>query len=198
MKIFREIAEIIFHPNISAQLIHHKVGLDIQFYKLCLRVASLVTKRLNPNLTGRGLFQPPCWSSPNISKSIVTLTNQKDIKASNNFSVEPFIPNLVFLIRPSLQALGKTQIGVFSVSEFLVRSLINNLLYFHNSRTSNGFEPVMKLGSVTKHNKRNTTTSKKIDDDFVSATYGVIVIFRLCRQFEAIRKIDSGRTVYNS
>ena len=33
----------------------------------------------------------------------------------------------------------------------------------------------MKLGPVTKLNKRNKTTSKKIDDDFMSANCDVIV-----------------------
>ena len=35
----------------------------------------------------------------------------------------------------------------------------------------------MKYGPVTKLGKRNTTTSKKIDDDILSAKYDVVVIF---------------------
>ena len=35
----------------------------------------------------------------------------------------------------------------------------------------------MKLGTVTKINKRNTTTSKKYDDDVVLENFDVIVIF---------------------
>ena len=34
----------------------------------------------------------------------------------------------------------------------------------------------MKLGPVNKFDKRNTVTSKKIDDDVMSANFGVIVI----------------------
>ena len=49
----------------------------------------------------------------------------------------------------------------------------------------------MKLRSVTKHDKRNKPTSKKI----MSANYDVIFIFPIYGQFEAIRKPDSGRTV---
>ena len=53
----------------------------------------------------------------------------------------------------------------------------------HNSRTSDGID--MKLGPVTKLDKRNKTTSKKIDID-------VIVIFRIFGQFGAVRRPDSG------
>ena len=53
--------------------------------------------------------------------------------------------------------LGKTQTGVFPISGFLVnQSLIKENC--HNSRTSDD----MKLGPVTKLNKRNKTTSKKL------------------------------------
>ena len=37
----------------------------------------------------------------------------------------------------------------------------------------------MKLEPVTKPNKRNTTTSKKFDDDTVSENYDAIVIFSI-------------------
>ena len=48
----------------------------------------------------------------------------------------------------------------------------------------------MKLVPVTKLDNRNKTTSKKIDDDFMSAICDVIVIFPIYGQFEAIRKPD--------
>ena len=51
----------------------------------------------------------------------------------------------------------------------------------------------MKLGPVTKRDKRNKATSKKIDDDVMSASCDVIVIFPIYGQFGAIRKPDSGR-----
>ena len=35
----------------------------------------------------------------------------------------------------------------------------------------------MKLGPVTKLDKRNIRTSKKIDDDLMLANYGIIIIF---------------------
>ena len=59
--------------------------------------------------------------------------------------------NFVTLTRPSLQILEKTQTEVFSVSGFLVRSLMNKIV---NSRTSNDTD--MKLGPVTKLDKKNT------------------------------------------
>ena len=53
----------------------------------------------------------------------------------------------------------------------------------------------MKLGPVTKLDKRNKTTSTKFDDNVMSANYGVIVIFPIYGQFGAIQKLDSGRIV---
>ena len=53
----------------------------------------------------------------------------------------------------------------------------------------------MKLGTVTKIDKRNTTKSKKIDDDFTSENCDVIANFPIYGQFGAIRKLDSRRMV---
>ena len=53
----------------------------------------------------------------------------------------------------------------------------------------------MKLGPVTKLDKRNKITSKKFDDDVMSENCDVIVIFPIYGQFGAIRKPDSGRIV---
>ena len=50
----------------------------------------------------------------------------------------------------------------------------------------------MKLGPVTKPDKRNKTTSRKIDDDIMSENCDVIFIFPIYGQFGAIRKPDSG------
>ena len=62
---------------------------------------------------------------------------------------------------------------VFSISGFLVKSLINKNC--PNSKTSNNID--MKLGPVTKLGEKNTTTSKKFDDDVVLANDDVIVTF---------------------
>ena len=53
----------------------------------------------------------------------------------------------------------------------------------------------MKVGPVTKLDKKNTATSKKLDDDAMSANCDVMVIFPIYDQFGAIRKPDSGRIV---
>ena len=49
----------------------------------------------------------------------------------------------------------------------------------------------MKLGPVTKIDKRNKTTSKTFDDDVMTGNFEVIVIFPIYGQFEAIWKADS-------
>ena len=51
----------------------------------------------------------------------------------------------------------------------------------------------MKLGPVTKLDKRYKTTSKEFDDDVISKNCDVIVIFPIYGRFRAIRKPDSGR-----
>ena len=56
----------------------------------------------------------------------------------------------------------------------------------------------MKLGPVTKLDKRNKETSKKIDDDVMSENCNVIAIFPIYSQFGAIRKPDSGRIVFKT
>ena len=50
----------------------------------------------------------------------------------------------------------------------------------------------MKLGSVTKSDKKNKATSKKFDDDVMLASCDVTVIFPIYGQFGVIRKPDSG------
>ena len=55
-----------------------------------------------------------------------------------------------------------------------------------NSRTSNDID--MKFGPVTKLDKRNMATSKKIGDDVMSAVCDVIVIFPIYGHFGAIWK----------
>ena len=45
----------------------------------------------------------------------------------------------------------------------------------------------MKLGPVTKLDKRNKMTSKKFDDDFMSANGDVIIIFRFMANLKQSR-----------
>ena len=47
----------------------------------------------------------------------------------------------------------------------------------HNSRTSDDI--VMKLGPVTKFDKTNETTSKKLEDDLIWENCDVVVIFQI-------------------
>ena len=51
----------------------------------------------------------------------------------------------------------------------------------------------MKLGLVTKLDKRNKTMSKKCDVDVMSENCNVIVIFWIFGQFGAVQRPDSGR-----
>ena len=55
----------------------------------------------------------------------------------------------------------------------------------------------MKLGPVSKHDKRNKTTSKKrkIDNAVMSQSCDVIVIFLIYSQFGGIPNPDYGRIV---
>ena len=53
----------------------------------------------------------------------------------------------------------------------------------------------MKLGPVTKFDKRNKKTSKKFDENVMSASCDVIVIFSIYSQFGAIWTSNSGRIV---
>ena len=52
--------------------------------------------------------------------------------------------------------------------------------------------------TTTKLDKRNTATSKKVDNDVMSANCDAIVFFPISGQFAAIRKQDSERMLYKS
>ena len=56
----------------------------------------------------------------------------------------------------------------------------------------------MKLGSVTKLDKRNTTMSNKFDGDVMSAYYGIFVIFPIYGWSGAIGKLNFEYMVCNS
>ena len=64
---------------------------------------------------------------------------------------------MVSLTCPSLQTLGKTQTVVISYFRISAQSLLKENC--HNSRTSDDID--MKLGPLTKIDKRNKATSKK-------------------------------------
>ena len=56
----------------------------------------------------------------------------------------------------------------------------------------------MKLGPVTKLDKRKKVSSKKLDVDVMSENCDVIVIFLIFGQFGAVRRPDSGQRVCKS
>ena len=56
----------------------------------------------------------------------------------------------------------------------------------------------MELGQVTKLDKRNKETSKKVDGDVMLKNCVVIFIIPIYGQFGAIWKMDSGRIVYKT
>ena len=80
-----------------------------------------------------------------------------------------------------------------SISDFRTsgQSLIEINCY--NSRTRDDND--MKLGSVTKLDKINKSTSIKFFDDVISKNCDVIAIFLIYGKFGAVRKPDSGRIV---
>ena len=76
--------------------------------------------------------------------------------------------------------------GGGSISDFRIPGQYLICGNFHNSRTSKDID--MKLGSVTKLDKKNTTTLKKSEDDFMSANCDVMVIF-----FQLIANLEQSR-----
>ena len=66
----------------------------------------------------------------------------------------------------------------------------------HNSGTNDHID--MKLGPVTKHDRRNTATSKNFGDDDFSGNRDVIVIFLIDDQYGASGKPYSRRMVCKS
>ena len=68
--------------------------------------------------------------------------------------------------------LGKSQVGDFSDFRISGQSFINKNC--QNSRNSHGID--MKLGTVTKLDKKYTTTSIKFDDEFMSKNCGTIIL----------------------
>ena len=72
------------------------------------------------------------------------------------------IPNL-----PQSADIGQNLDGDISDFRISCQSLIKEIC--HSSKTSHDID--MKVGSVTKLDKRNKTTSKKFDDDVMSANW---------------------------
>ena len=88
---------------------------------------------------------------------------------------------------PESPDIGKNSDGGISNFQISGQSLIKE--NYHNSRNNDDIE--MKLGPVTRIDKRNKTTSKKIDDDVMWTDFDVIVIFTIYGQFGPYWKPDS-------
>ena len=56
----------------------------------------------------------------------------------------------------------------------------------------------MKFGPITKIDKRNTSTSKKFDDDFMLIDCNVIVFFLVYGKFAAIQRSDFRGMVFKT
>ena len=94
-------------------------------------------------------------------------------------SLKTFVANLVSLTHPGLQILDKSQTGDFSNFRVSCQSLIKES--YHNFRASDDID--MKLGPVTKLDKRNKTKSKIFDNDVMSEICDVIVSFSIYGHF---------------
>ena len=105
------------------------------------------------------------------------------------------MPNLVSITCPTQSPdIGQTSDGGISDFRISGQSLIKENC--HNFRTSDDIN--MKLGPVTKLDKKNNTTSENFDDDVMSGNCDVIIIFRIFGQFGAVRRPDSGHRVCKS
>ena len=82
--------------------------------------------------------------------------------------------------------IGKNSDG--SISDFWISGQ-----FLISSKTSDDID--MKLGSVTKIDKRKTKTTKKFHDDVMSANCDVIIIFAIYSQFGTIWILDSTHMV---
>ena len=131
----------------------------------------------------------PCWFSLNNLETIKAITLAfcsiqqhfiRDIRAKfdiSNFGQSPDVG----------QNSGE------GISDFRIsgQSIIKE--YCHICRSSDDID--MKLGAITKLDKRNKKKSKKFGYDVMSENSDVIVIFLIYGQFGAIGKPDSGRRV---
>ena len=90
------------------------------------------------------------------------------------------MPNLVSLFHPSPQILDKVQVGEFPISRILVKFLINK--NYHNCKTSNDID--MKLGPVTKLDKRNMTTPNNLTMNLCRQNLRLSSFFQLMTHLE--------------
>ena len=104
------------------------------------------------------------------------------------------MPHLVSLTCSSLQISDKTQTRVFPISSFLVKFFINKSC--RESTTSDDID--MKLGPVTKLDKRNTTTSKEFEVTSCRQIMTPASLFLIDGWFATLQNPDSEDMDYNS
>ena len=119
---------------------------------------------------GGGNFIPPFWFSLNNSETGKSCNRgilQHSVKFIWGIFAKFGFPNL-----PQSPDIGQNPDG--GISDFWISGRSFMKKNCHNSRTSNCID--IKLGLVTKINKINTATSKKIDDDVMSANCNMKII----------------------
>ena len=132
---------------------------------------------------------PSCWFSLNNPETVnaatlafcsIQLKPIRDVGAKFGILCWPQCPDI-----------GQNWDGGISNFRIFGQSLIKKNC--HNSWTSDDID--MKLGPVTKLDKKNKTTSKKFDNDVMPKNCDVIATFSIYGQFGAIWKPDSGHIV---
>ena len=135
-------------------------------------------------------FTPSCWFS---------LINWETIKAGilqhfaafSHIYISDILTWFCVSISPQSPDVGQNSEG--GISDFWISGESLRKESCHNSRTSDDID--MKLGALTKLDKRHKIISKIFVDDVILANHYAIVIFPIYGQFKAIKVLDSGRKV---
>ena len=118
----------------------------------------------------------PCWFYFNNSETL------KPVTLALCSIQELFIIDICTKIgipqSPQSPYIGQNPDG--GISDFRISGKSRTNENCHNSRTSNDID--MKFEPVTKPDKGNTITSKKIDYDAISGNYVIIIIFSVYGQ----------------
>ena len=116
--------------------------------------------------------------------------NYQKIRFLFNVNVYAFIPIVLFLwLKIAKNCQKWVCMGMGKIFYLKLKKIV---------RKSSKIHCLLKLGTVTKIDKRNKTASKKFEDDVISANYEVIAILLIYGHLGAIRKSDSGCTVCKS
>ena len=127
------------------------------------------------------IFTPPPFCFPLITQKRLKLYLWH-FAAFSNVLLETLVPNLVSLTRANLQISEKLRWRFLDIWSVPYKKNCHN----------------MKLGAVTKLDKKNMATSKKFDHGFKSTNFDVIAIFSIYGLFGATWNPNSGRMVCNT